>query len=132
MTHPQSKAYALYKWSCLAQCYLYCIGFDNISDGQMLKMVSDAMDQGVIDKECTVTSAAWLCEFFTGHKYFVDKQPINSIKDIHELTPVLYSINGKDGHFVVVKDGQIVFDPLSYSNNVLNGQPISARYITRL
>ena len=130
MNHPQTRAEALYKWSCLAQCYLYCAGFTNISDGQMLKMVSDAMDQGLLDEECTVKSGAYLMQFFTGKKYFVDKQKITSIENIKNPTPVFYGLNGKDGHAVVVENGKIVFNPLSYSKNVMEGKPTSARFIT--
>lgn len=132
MSNPQSKAIMIGKNSCLAMCYIYCIDGKEKSDGTILKMISDAMDQGILDEECFVMSAAYLMEFFSGKKYFVDKQSITSIDKIKDPTPVFYSIDGKTGHWVVVANGKIVYNPLIISKNVNLGKPISARLITRL
>lgn len=129
MKHPQSRAKVIAEESCLVQCYLYCGGYKTISDGQMLKMVSDAMDHNLVDDECTVLSAARLLNFFTSKKWYVEKKDITDIKGIIEPTPVLFSINGHTGHFVVVENGKIVFDPLIYSTCVTSGKPISARIL---
>ena len=128
---PQSKAEAIGKWGCLAFCYLFCAGYRDVSEGQLMKMVSDAMDQGLLDEECTVLSAAKFLNFFTGKKYFVDKQPITTIENIKEATPVLYynERTGK-GHFVVVEDGKVVYNSLKRSISVEEGKPTSARFIT--
>ena len=131
MKNPQTKAETIGKWGCLAFCYLYCIGYKDVSDGQLIKMVSDAIDQGIIDKDCTVNNARNFIKFFTNKNCFVDKQPIKEISKIKDATPVLYSMDGgKSGHFVVVENGKIVYNPLSYSRNVEKGVPISARFIT--
>ena len=131
MNNPQTVALNIGNYGCLAMCYLYCIGFNNVSDSTMIKMVADALSQGILSDDCSVKSGAWLCEYFTGKKYFVDKQKITDISNIKNPTPVFYGINGKDGHCVVVADGKIVFNPLRYSNNVINGQPVLARFISQ-
>lgn len=45
---------------------------------------------------------------------------------------VFYSIDGKNGHFVVANKRGIVFNPLDYSNNVIKGKPINYRYIRQV
>lgn len=56
---------------------------------------------------------------------------IKSLKDIPEglTVPVLYSTNGKTGHFVLANNKGIVWNSLDNSINVREGKPISYREI---
>lgn len=56
---------------------------------------------------------------------------IKSLEDIPEgqTVPVLYSKNGKTGHFVLANNKGIVWNSLDNSINVKEGKPISFREI---
>lgn len=128
MKTPQTRAETIGKYGCLAMCYLYCVGIGPEKDGTMIEYVSRAMDAGLLDDECTVLDASRYLQHFTGKWYDVIKKDITDISDIKDPTPVRYSYNGR-GHWVVVEDGKIVFNPLQESVRVANGAPDSARII---
>lgn len=128
MKNPQTRAEMIGKYSCLAMCYLYCVGIEPKSDGEMIKYISAAMDKGLLDAECTVLSAANLLRHFTGKEYLVTKEKITDIENIKEPTPVRYTNNGY-GHWVVVQNGKIVFNSLAHSVCVEKGKPTEARVI---
>lgn len=117
------------KYACLAMCYAYCVGIDPEQNTEMIKTVSDAIDSGILDSECTVLDAEKYLKWLTGKRFLVTKKQINKIEDIKEYTPVKYSYNGR-AHWVVVKDGKIVFNSLFNSVCVNHGKPTEARIIT--
>jgi len=129
MKNPQTRSLMIGKYGCLAMCYLYCMGICPATDGEMIKHISTAIDKGLLDEECTVLDAAKFLEYFTGKKWQVEKESVSDIKKIKEAAPVRYEYNG-NGHWVVVKNGKIVFDPIADSVCVKNGEPASARVIT--
>ena len=130
MEHPQTKALNIGNYGCLAMSYLYCVGID---PAEHIKILSDAIDRGVIEKDCTVYSAEKFLEYVTGKRFDVSKIQINDIKDIIQPAPVRYSYIDADGikhsHFVVVEDGKIVYNPLEVSQCIIKGRPDTARII---
>lgn len=128
MKNPQTRAAVIGKYGCLAMCYLYCMGIIPESEGEMIKHVSTAIDKGLLDEECTVLNASKLLEHFTGKKFDVIKKDITDISKITEATPVRY-VYGKNGHWVVVEDGKIVFNSIADSVCVKYGKPQTARII---
>ena len=127
--HPQTVIKNFNDNTCLFICYLYCMGLEPDTLADWMDHYKTALQKKCIDEEGFVLDAEKLLLYLTGKKWSVTKKEINTIKDIKERTPVFYSIDGKSGHFVVVEDGEIVFNPLEVSNNVKKGKPISARII---
>lgn len=118
---------------CLVHCYLYCMGIEP-STKEYFRITYDAIDAGVevagVAKDCTVESARRFLRWLTGKEFTVTKKIISSIKDIKDPTPVLYQAAGFIPHFVVVENGEIVYDGYEDSQSVEQGHPISARIIT--
>lgn len=111
---------AIGKFGCLAMCYLFCIGIDgDCSD--YVRSVSNAMNEGLLDSECTVLDAEKFLEHFSGRKFHVTKKNYKDISEIKNPTPVRYSYNGKS-HWVVVENGKIVFNSLANSLCVTKGK----------
>ena len=129
MKNPQTRAMMIGKYGCLAMSYLYCIGIMPDTEGEMIKHISTAIDKGLLDSECTVLDASALLQFFTGKKWHVAKKKVDDINDIKEATPVRFTYGDK-GHWVVVRDGRIVFNSIEDSICVKKGFPTEARIIT--
>ena len=111
---------AIGKYGCLAMCYLYCVGIrDNALE--YIRILSDCMNKGILDNECTVLNAARFLEYVTGKRYEVTKEQFNDIKKV-KCYPVRYVYNGR-GHWVVVDNGKIVFNSLINSQCVTKGKP---------
>ena len=127
MIYPQTFALevannieAIGKYGCLGMCYLYCVGIrDNALE--YIRILSDCMDKGILDEECTVLDAKKFLRYVTGKEYDVTKKQINDLKKV-ECWPVRYVYNGL-GHWVVVEKGKIVFNPLINSQCVTKGKP---------
>lgn len=116
------------KYGCLAMCYLYCAGIDENDALEYIRLVSKAVDAGILDKDCTVLDANKFIESITGRKVTVRKKNITDIKDIEEATPVKFTNNGYS-HWVVAEHGKIVFNSLANSVCVAKGKPVEARII---
>ena len=135
--HPQTRAEVIGKYGCLAFCYIYCMGIDPSNYPEYLKIVSDAIDEGVnisgIAPDCTVENADKFIKWLSGREVRVSHKVVASIKNIDKPTPVrFYYIDGeakRHNHFVVVEAGQVVFDPIVDSRSVAIGHPDSARVI---
>ncbi len=112
---------AIGKYGCLAMCYLYCVG---IRDNALvyIRILSDCMNKGILDKESFVNSASQYLEYVTGKRFDVTKKQFNDLSKIKEPYPVRYAYNGKK-HWVVVENGKIVFNPLLNSQCVTKGKP---------
>lgn len=115
------------KYGCLAMCYLYCMGFGG-EDTDFIRLVASAIENGLLDEECTVLDAEKYINWFSGRKVTVVKKKVSNIKDIKDLTPVAYDYNGKR-HWVVVQNGKIVFNSIMNSLCVNKGKPAEARII---
>lgn len=108
-------------------CYIYAVGI-KATELQYIELVNDAIEEKIIGADCTVIDAQKYCHWLTNKNYSVTKKEITSIKEIKETTPVRYDYNGKS-HWVVVKNGKIIFNPLKKSVCVENGIPTTARII---
>ena len=111
-------------------CYVYCVGLIPDTLSSWMDYYKTALEKKVISEEGFILDAEKLIFCLSGRKVSVTKKAITDIKDIKQMCPVMYSMDGgKSGHFVVVENGQIVFNPLEVSQNVNKGKPISARII---
>ena len=108
---------------CLAMCYMYCMGID---EDYYIGLLNDAINDGAyksgIDKDCWVADAPKFIKYLSGRNVSVTKENID-IKKIKGPYPVRFSYN-KKSHWVVVKNGVIVFNSLECSNCVANGKPV--------
>lgn len=130
MKHPQTVIQKFNNNACLFMCYLYCVGLEPDTIPSWLDYFKNAYEKGFIDDECFVQNAEGLIRALTGRKVFVLKKDISKIEGIIGPSPVWYSKDGKSGHFVVVQNGKIIFNPLEKSINVNEGKPRSVRIIT--
>lgn len=114
---------------CLFYSYLYCagIGFDTEEDA--LYEAGKMLRRGILGKDGTVLDADALLYAYTGRKARVTKQDITSIDGIREKTPVRYDHNGRS-HWVVVENGEIVFNSVENSVCAAKGKPAAARIIS--
>lgn len=110
-------------------CYIYCAGIDPNNEIEYIRIVDNAIKNNVLEKDCTVKSAEKFLQYITGKKTVVIKKSITDIKDIKNLTPVKYKVDGLQGHWVVAENGKIVFNSLANSINVEKGKPTEARVI---
>ena len=116
----------IYKYGCCAFVLLWCLGIDP-DDMQAIELVSDMIDAGVIEKDCTVHWADAV-KILTGRTITVEFKDIKDILKIKDRTPVRYDYKG-NGHWVGVERGMIAFNPLEYSQCVDKGRPVTARII---
>lgn len=137
MKYPQTKAEnlaknieAIAKNGCLAMCYLYCVGIGD-SEYNTIGILSEAMDTGLLGKDCFVLDAdKFLNSLIGSDKVKVLKKDISSLDEIKgDYCPVRFDYNG-NYHWVVVSNGKIIFNPLLNSKCVNKGKPTTARIIT--
>lgn len=114
---------------CLFYSYLFCagIGFDTEEDA--LYEAGKKLRRGILGEDGTVMDADELLSSVTGRKARVAKQEITSIDGIREKTPVRYDF-GPKSHWVVVENGEIVFNSVENSVCVEKGKPVAARIIS--
>lgn len=114
---------------CLAMCYIFCAGIDPENEIEYLRTVNNAIKANILGKDCTVKDAEKFIQWLTGRKTTVVKKSLQETSGITEPTPVRYKAEGRDGHWVVVENGKIVFNSVSNSVNVTKGKPVEARII---
>lgn len=131
----QSLCKRMGDYMCLAACYSWKVSrYKFGEEGSMIECkilhdIVEAYHKGILDDEITVLDAASFLELCNPHnKYEVEKKTITTIADIKEATPVRFDRNGY-GHWVVVENGKVVFDPLDDSKCVKFGVPTTARII---
>lgn len=136
MKHPQTTANELSeniksiaKYGCLAMCYIYCAGIDEDNEIEYLRIVYNGIRNGILDKDCTVKDAEKFLFWITGRKVTVSKNNVQDISEIKNIAPVRFVAEGYGGHWVVVQNGKIVFNPLTDSVNVNKGKPVETRTI---
>ena len=118
--------------SCLAMCYIFCSGIDPDDELEYIKIVNRAVNEKILDSDCTVLDADKFIKWLTGRTVSVVKKSLTTEKDfeeLKELTPVKYKYGTLPGHWVVVKNGKVVFNSLINSINVSKGKPVDARII---
>ena len=95
-------------------------------------MVSDLIDSGFLEDDCSVKDASKMLSHLTGKHITVTKKDITDISEIKKATPVKFYYKGYTPHWVVVENGKIVFNSIIKSYSVDNGTPVSARIIKGL
>ncbi len=113
---------------CLFYCYAYCAGL-------LYKWPEDAYDEaeyqrlkGNLGADGYVKDADKLLQSLTTRYARVEKKKISSLAEIKDDTPVCYQYGNKS-HWVVARNGEIVFNSLKHSVCVEKGVPVSARII---
>lgn len=139
MKFPQTTAkeiakncYQIGENACLAMCYIFCAGIDPDNELEYIKIVNRAINEKILDSDCTVLDADKFIKWLTGRSVSVVKKSLTTEKDfeeLKELTPVKYKYGTLPGHWVVVKSGKVVFNSLVNSINVNKGNPVDARII---
>lgn len=118
--------------ACLAMCYVVAALKERTSPTMIFETLWTAAKQSVIEVEddCFVKDAVKLMSIANPtKKYSVVKQAIHSLVDLNgETACVNFSYKGYN-HWVLVEDGEIVFNSLDNSQCVKYGEPIDARII---
>lgn len=127
--HPQTRAVQIGRYGCLAMCYLYCSGIKP-DNAHYFKLISDAMDVGLLDDECTVLNAEKFIFYASGRRCKVKKDVCNksNFQNYLKPFPIKYGF-GTSGHWVVCRGGEIIFNPLEKSVSVNQGEPCQVRVI---
>ena len=112
---------------CLFFCYLFCSGAYT-TDADALKKAAEAIENGTIEKDCTVSHPERIFYENAGRRVRILRKKISSLDEIKEKTPVNF-VNGNFNHWVVVENGKIVFNSLERSVCVAKGKPTEARII---
>lgn len=112
-------------------CYAYCLTKlfrPEMRLPNITTCILHGWDKGFIEDEGYVRFPIKYITDILGVKNYRDVKIvlIDSIDDIKEPTIVEYSYNGSS-HFVIVKNGKVVFDPSGDSKSVKYGKPISYR-----
>ena len=122
----QYKMKELFGGSCYGYCIAYLFG-DSKDIKYLTSCFLEGWKRGFIDDDGFVSKPTKYIEMICGTKYRdVEKPSIHKIEDIKEPTIVEYAYNN-GSHFVVVKDGNVVFDPSGYSLSVKYGMPFTYR-----
>lgn len=139
MNHPQTLAEELYKhfptpklksikdYACCAFTLLWWLGID-CDDTTAIMTVSDLIKSHALDEDCTVYWGECIRQLTGREMESLERPQITSIKKIKERTIVRF-MNGKNGHWVGVENGKVVFNSLAYSKCVAEGKPTEARII---
>lgn len=107
---------------CLALCYMELFGIHN--DGDKLKIASEAVRQGFIDWTGFVQNPIGLAKL-CGHMEVKDIKKTSTYEG-HDTVVANFTYNGFN-HFVLVKDGEVVWNSLEHSKCVENGKIESYR-----
>jgi hypothetical protein len=112
------KIQSIYKsigeYGCLALNYLWAA---NISYSELANHFNDLLEQGIIDKECTVNSARAFYKYFGVNATVIksDTAPTDNSKYIGKFSKGDYS------HFVGMQNGKVINNTLDFSNCVSEG-----------
>lgn len=123
----QDLAASIGAGGCLFFCYLFCSGAYT-SDADALKKAAEAIENGTIEDDCTVSHPERIFYENAGRRVRILRKKISSLDEIKEKTPVNF-VNGNFNHWVVVENGKIVFNSLERSVCVAKGKPTEARII---
>lgn len=116
------------KNGCCAFVFLWCLGIEPDNPLESIRLIDEAIKKNYIMKDCTVKWYDW-GKALTGRTIDVEKVKITTISNIKDRTPVFYSIDGINGHWVGVENGKITYNPIENSINVKKGKPRELRKI---
>ena len=129
----QDKFITLASNSCYALCLIEWLnkvnGVKNTRGSDYFYKVLDGYKLDYIDYDGTVVNpAAFLKVCDLKHRTFKVSY-VSGPNTTEYVYPTFYSIDGKNGHFVLTDVHGIVWNPLSYSKNVTFGKQVSYRKI---
>lgn len=107
---------------CLALCYTELWGIKN--DADKLKIIAEAVRQGYVEWDGTVKNPIGLARL-CGHTEVKDIRKVTTYEG-HGTVIANFTHNGFN-HFVLVKDGNVVWNSLEKSKCVENGKIESFR-----
>lgn len=140
MTHPQTiakkwgnifgsrKLDTIGQYGCCAFCALWLVN-PYMPDETAITTVAEHIGDG-LGCDCTVYWHEFI-KAVTGFDSSVKFIDIDGIQDIkHSAVPLItrFDYKGKS-HWVVVREGKVVFDPLASSNCVQHGNAKAARLV---
>lgn len=136
LTHPQTLMESLANNMCLLSCYFYIaakkVGLE-VTNYTVMKACIDAWRAEKVNDECYVSNPEALIKFWTGEKASVshvnDQQEIVNYLRSGDMVIAKYSIDGKNGHFVVMQNNKIIFNSLESSRTVDKGTVVSLRVV---
>lgn len=123
------------KNSCLAQAYIAAgiMNKANLDDYTLAVTISatlmSAYNDGLLGPDFYVKDAVALIEYACGEKATVEKKVIESCKDLPLGYAAVEFKKDDKSHFVLCKDGFVVYDGLEKSVCRMEGKPVSARII---
>lgn len=143
-THPQTDAKTLadyytqvYNGGCLALCYLFILmGGAVASEEELLNAVIDLLKDGTLGRDCFVKDFGKIDDYVQSllpqevrAKHKIEWRATK--EEVEGLSIAKYKADScREGHWVVLKDGKVYFNPLKKSINVDEGKIIEQRVIT--
>ena len=118
----QDKIKQLADGICLALCYTELWGIKN--DGDKLKIIAEAVRQGFIEWDGTVKNPVGIAKL-CGRMEVRDIKKVTTYEG-HDTVIANFTHAGFN-HFVLVKDGEVVWNSLEHSKCVENGHIESYR-----
>lgn len=118
------------KGACLALCYIRTALGKDATPTQMFGALWKAVENGIVGEDMFVKDAIGLMMLTNPNKtYNVVKKNITTLNDLNgELAAVNFEHKGFN-HFILVENGNVLFDSLDDSKCVTYGKPTSARII---
>lgn len=116
---------------CLFFCYNFCKGKIFKDEKEAFDAAEKARLAGFLGDDGFVLNAEAILREGNGFRWSVRKEKISAIGGIKKASPVCFEHNGR-AHWVVVENGEIVFNSLENSVCVKNGKPVSMRIIRQL
>ena len=101
----------------------------------VIALYDKALSSGWIESDCFVAKPAELCAYLLGGnaKVSVRHEATSYKPKANEMEITRYESKATGttfAHFVVTKDGAVVYDPYGSSSTVKNGKPVSKRIFT--
>lgn len=124
---PNPRLEQIAKHGCCAFVLLWCLGIEP-SDIDAIITVDNLITKGAIKEDCEVKWASAVSALTGRGLKSIEFVDIKCIRNIKERTPVRFDY-GEKSHWVGVENGKVVFNPLSHSNCVENGKPVTKRVL---
>lgn len=123
MENIQKKMQELFGHSCYGYCIAYLSGKTDIKD--LTKAVLEGWYKGYIDDNGYVSKPHLFYNYCFGKDLVKDvEKPAYKSEPFNQI--VCFEYNGGT-HFVVMRDGKVVFDPYGDSNSVKYGKATTVR-----
>lgn len=109
-----------------------------IVNSDIVKIYEAAIENDWMESDCYVKNPGKICYYMIGNtdivkNIFVHKEDISYKPKENEIEITRYELNttGKTfAHFVVTRNGKVIYDPYGNSSTVAQGKPVSKRIIT--